>query len=223
MSETVMDLVIWGAGALGEHVQYVMSYEPGIKVRAFFDDDPTRIGTNIHGFPVLKPDLETIRALKADGATHGIVAIGNGILREKYSQQLEEEGYTIASAIHPSSQISPGVKLGKGLIILASVNLFFNPIIGDYVYMANSVTVSHDNLIDDNVELCTGCNIVSRVHLQKNVFVGAGANIVNRGDGNIVVHEGAVVGAGALVLEDVPAKAVVMGVPAKIVRYQGND
>lgn len=221
--ETEMDLVIWGAGALGEQVQYILSYEPRIKVRAFLDDDPNKIGTTILGSPVLKADSETLRQLKAEGATHGIVAIGKGSLREKYSRCFEDIEYKIASAIHPSSQISPGVKLGKGLIILACVNLFFNPIIGDYVYMANNVTVSHDNVIENNVDLCTGCIIGARIHVKQDVFVGVGASVVHPDTGPIILGEGAVIGAGALVLEDVPPRAVVVGVPAKIVKYRSDN
>ena len=45
------------------------------------------------------------------------------------------------------------------------------------------------------------------------VLIGAGAKIL----GNIVIGECAKIGAGSVVLEDVPAHTTVAGVPAKIV------
>ena len=86
--------------------------------------------------------------------------------------------------------------------------------------MANSVTVSHDNRIDDNVSLNTSSNIVARVHLSRNVCVGAAATVVNPHAGSIFVGEDAIIGAGALVINDVPPRAVVHGVPGKVVRYR---
>ncbi|MBO5782723.1 MAG: hypothetical protein J6R24_01120, partial [Clostridia bacterium] len=54
--------------------------------------------------------------------------------------------------------------------------------------------------------------------LEKNVMVSAGAKVL----GSITLHEGAKVGAGAVVLKDVPANATVVGVPARVVRINGN-
>jgi sugar O-acyltransferase (sialic acid O-acetyltransferase NeuD family) len=215
------NVVIWGAGPLGEQVQYILSYNPLLRVRAFLDDDPSRAGTTFHGEPVLRPDSETLLSLRKEGVTHGIVAIGDkGWMRERLSIQLESSGYEIINAVHPSAHISPHVRLGKGVIILACVNLFFNPVIGNYVYIANSATVSHDNRVEDNVDLCTGCIIGARIHVQKNVFVGVGANVVTPHTGSITVGEGALIGAGALVLHDVPPRAVVVGVPGRIIKYR---
>lgn len=39
----------------------------------------------------------------------------------------------------------------------------------------------------------------------------------------VTIHTGAVVGAGAVVTKDVPAYAVVAGVPAKIIKYRFEE
>lgn len=220
MTDALKYVVIWGAGALGEHVHYLLSYDSNIHVRAFLDSNPEQVGKLFHGLPVLAATKESLLTLKNEGATHGIVAIGNGPLREQFSLLFEELGYKITNAIHPSAQISPQVRLGQGVIILANVNLFFNPVLGNYVFVANSVTVSHDNSIDDNVSLNTSSTIVARAHLAKNVYIGAAASVVHPHTGSISVGEDAIIGAGALVIKDVPARAVVHGVPAEIVRYR---
>lgn len=220
MATKMKDVIIWGAGALGEHVHLLFSYDPQVRVRAFLDDNPDRVGKLFHDLPVLPAVEKSLAKLKEQGASHGIAAIGDGPIRERCSLRLEDSGYQIANAVHPSAQISPQVQLGQGVIILANANLFFNSVLGNYVFVANSVTVSHDNRIDDNVSLNTSSTIVARVHLARNVCIGAAATVVHPHDGNISVGEDAIIGAGALVIKDVPARAVVHGVPGTVVRYR---
>jgi serine O-acetyltransferase len=54
--------------------------------------------------------------------------------------------------------------------------------------------------------------------LGNNVLVGAGAKVL----GPITIHENARIAAGAVVLQDVPANATAVGVPAQIVRVGGE-
>lgn len=50
------------------------------------------------------------------------------------------------------------------------------------------------------------------------VFLGAGCKVM----GGVRIGDGAVVGANAVVLDDVPASAVVVGVPARVVGFGGS-
>lgn len=58
----------------------------------------------------------------------------------------------------------------------------------------------------------------SKVHIQKNVWIGASATILP----GVTIGENSVVAAGALVNKDVPSNTVVAGVPAKILRKLKN-
>lgn len=216
-----MDVIIWGAGGLGEFVLYILSYDSDVRVHAFLDDNPDLQGTYLKGLPVLKPDEATLNKLREEGATHGIVSIGNGRVRENLSHRLEELGFKITSAIHPTAHISPAVTLGKGVIVGSAANLFYDATLGDFIFVGPSVTVSpHGLIIEDNVELCVGSMIAGKVHIHKNAFIGASASISHGEFGNLSVGEDALVGAGAVVIKDVPARAVVVGVPAKVIRYR---
>lgn len=57
------------------------------------------------------------------------------------------------------------------------------------------------------------------VHIETDVWIGAGVTILK----GVRISRGAVVGAGSIVTKDVPAYAIVVGNPARVIRYRGSE
>ena len=55
--------------------------------------------------------------------------------------------------------------------------------------------------------------------IDNDVFIGAGAKIL----GDILIGRRAIIGANAVVLQSVPDDAVVVGVPARVIRIRSRD
>lgn len=55
------------------------------------------------------------------------------------------------------------------------------------------------------------------IHIKRNAWIGARVNILP----GVTIGENAIVGTGSIVTKDVPDNAVVVGNPAKIVKYVG--
>ena len=86
-------------------------------------------------------------------------------------------------------------------------------------------------VINPNTVICKGVMIQHGVtigeldethlspYIDENVFIGARAMIL----GNIKIGKNAKIGAGAVVLQDVPENCTAVGVPAKIIYKNGNE
>lgn len=55
--------------------------------------------------------------------------------------------------------------------------------------------------------------------IENDVWIGHGATIM----GGVIIHNGAVVGANAVVTKDVSPYAIVAGNPARVIKYRFDD
>jgi len=104
-----------------------------------------------------------------------------------------------------SVDIHPAARIGKGILIDHATSV----VIGETAVVEDNVSMLHEVTLGG-----TGKETGDRhPKVRKGVLIGAGAKIL----GNVEIGEGAKIGAGSVVLEDVPPHATVAGVPAKVV------
>lgn len=101
--------------------------------------------------------------------------------------------------------IHPAAKIGKGILL-------------DH---ATGIVIGETTVIEDDVSILQGVTLGGtgkeagdrHPKVRKGSLISAGAKIL----GNIEIGAGSKVGAGSVVLDDVPAHSTVVGVPAKVV------
>ena len=103
-------------------------------------------------------------------------------------------------------EVSPRVSIGGGLFLPHTVGTVLGAAqIGENCTIMQGVTLG---AID--IDLCFTAS--ERPVIGNNVFIGAGAKVI----GGVIVNDNAKIGANAVVLRDVPAYALAVGVPALI-------
>jgi len=88
--------------------------------------------------------------------------------------------------------------------------------VGDYTFIAHEVVISESSWSRpwSRVRAIERSNDKSTIEIGRNVWIGAQAIVA----GNVRIGDGAVIGAGALVTNDVPPNALCAGNPMKIWR-----
>jgi len=116
-------------------------------------------------------------------------------------------------------EIQKGVKIGKNCKISSHTFICEGVEIADGVFVGHNVSFVNDKYpkaTNPNGELQTQNDwTLLKTFVEEGASIGTGATIL----GGIRIGKNALVGAGSVVSQNVPERAVVVGNPAKIIRY----
>ena len=100
-----------------------------------------------------------------------------------------------------------------GNVIFPGARLGHDVVLGSHVHVGLNAVVAHGARLGDFVTVCPGAVISGEAVVGAGAFIGAGAIVSH---GGIRVGCDATVGAGAVVIRDVPDGATVVGNPARV-------
>lgn len=209
-------IAIIGAGGFGREVLDVIDacnqvekrYEPlGFIVDAQFGTP----GTLINEKPILG-GFDWLAANRND--VYITCAVGPSHLRYQLIQRAIKIKCRFINLIHPSALLTRWVSLGEGVVITAGCILTNQIQIGNHVHVNLDCTIGHDVVLDDFVTLSPGVHVSGNVTMGTGCYVGTGANILEK----LRINDWSVVGAGSVVLGDIPANTTVVGIPGKVIK-----
>lgn len=157
----------------------------------------------------------------------------------------------MAVSIHPSAIVDDGAQIGDGSRVWHFVHVCGGAKIGKNVSMGQGVFVGNKVTIGDNCKIQNNVSVYDNVHLEEGVFCGPSMvftnvynprslierkseyrdTLVKKGATlganctivcGVTVGKFAFVGAGAVVNKDVPAYALMVGVPAKQIGWMSE-
>jgi sugar O-acyltransferase (sialic acid O-acetyltransferase NeuD family) len=175
-------------------------------------------GEMIAGVPVLGSDDELSICATEVGADHYVVAIGDNAVRGRLLDDALASAPHLQAAtiVHPAAVIGHEVIIGAGSILLAGAVVGNGTTLGRGALLGIHASVDHDGFVADYASLGPGATTGGTVRVGRATAVGLGANVIH----GITLGHDTVVGAGALVLEDLPPLVVAYGVPARVVRVR---
>jgi sugar O-acyltransferase (sialic acid O-acetyltransferase NeuD family) len=179
----------------------------GADIRGLLWDDAP--AAKLYGVPVLGC-LDDWKAHATPGVEFS-VALGDAERRVTYGDAILAAGAELATVVHPKATVSAHALLGRGVAVLAGVQVSPSATIGDYTVLNANCSVDHDCVLERGVQFGPGVTLAGNVTVEAGAFVGVGASVMP----GVRIGAGALVGAGAVVIRDVAPGATVAGNPAK--------
>ena len=140
--------------------------------------------------------LKGVQALTSYRVAHWLWQQDRSLLALHLQNRISE---AFGVDIHPAARIGSGIMIDHGTSV----------VVGETAVIEDNVSMLHEVTLGG-----TGKETGDRhPKVRQNVLIGAGAKIL----GNVEIGEGAKIGAGSVVLQDVPPHCTVAGVPAVIV------
>lgn len=215
------DIIIVGAGGFGREVQWLierinqevikLGQEREWNILGYLDDG-VPVGTDIDGYRVLgKVDyLNNI-----ENTIYVTCAIGASKVRKKVVEPfLPNKKIIFPNLVDPSVLKSNKVKMGRGNIICAGNILTVDIYIQDFCIINLDCTVGHDAQIASFFTAYPSANISGMVNFEDCVELGTGAHVIQ----GITVKSNTIIGAGSVVIRDLPGDSVAVGNPCKVVK-----
>lgn len=201
----IVDIVqAWNAAGAG----------PAYSCAGFLDDDPALSRAVLAGLPVLGPlsaaaEYPEFWFVNGIGSTRTIarkaqIIAGTGVPDERF-----------ATLAHPLASVSPSAVLGAGTVLFPHVAVHTNARVGRHVFVLAGSVINHDVTVGDHTCITARVALSGGVQVGEACYLGTGS-CVRQG---VRLGDGCIVGMGSVVLQDVPPGAVVVGNPARILRW----
>ena len=206
------DIVIVGNGGFARETKWLLERINQVKEEwnflGFIDEVDSFEGSRVIGNDAF--------ILSVEKELHVALAIGNAAIRERIYEKYKKNSYLrYPNLIDPSVIMSSQVELGRGNIICAGNILTVNVKMGDFCIVNLDCTLGHDVVFDSFITIYPGVNVSGAVTIERCTEIGTGTKIIQ----GKKIGKNAVVGAGAVVITDIPDNCTAVGVPAKVIKY----
>lgn len=215
------DIVIIGAGGFGkETAQLIRDINMDKKtwnLLGYIDETAAKHGALIHDTTVLGSfdwfDQKQTNKLWA------VCALGNP--KDKFNLIKKASVYHLnyANLIHPDAKLSKYSDLGFGCIICCNSFISVDTKIGNHVCINPGCGIGHDTIVKDYSSLYWDVTLSGNVCIHEGCEIGSKAIVIQKK----TVGKWSIIGAGAVIIRDLPEYCTAVGVPGKVIKYSDHD
>jgi sugar O-acyltransferase (sialic acid O-acetyltransferase NeuD family) len=141
-----------------------------------------------------------------------VLGIGDNKLRQSIADLIESKGKNIELIIHKTANVSNSAVIGKGSFINKNVVVNALVVVGKNVILNTGCIIEHECELQDAVHIAPGVVLAGNVVVGERTFIGANS-VVKQG---VKIGKDVVVGAGTVIINDIPDEVIVVGNPGRI-------
>ncbi|ALJ04603.1 hypothetical protein APS56_05370 [Pseudalgibacter alginicilyticus] len=209
------NIVLIGGGNQAHYVIDIIEKQNKYNIVGIIDSIQD-IGSYRFGYIVIGRQENISELIEKYNLYGGVISIGDNWSRYFVREQITKlvPDFKFVNAIHPSVIIGNNVEIGCGVVAMAGC--IFNPKskIGDFTFFATGAQVEHDCVISAFASISAGSLTGGYVFLGKYSAITLGVTVFDR----LSIGENSVIGAGSLVIRDIPDNVLAYGNPCKIIR-----
>jgi sugar O-acyltransferase (sialic acid O-acetyltransferase NeuD family) len=179
-------------------------------------------GGSLHfvGYVSLEPDGRLpLEYLGDDDALPGLqervglafVAVGDNRRRSSLSATLDRLGFELATLVAGTARISPHATVAPGAAVLHQAFVGPRTRVQTGAILNTGAAADHDCTIGEFAHIAPGTHLAGGVDIGAGAFAGMGVSVIP----DVQVGAWSVVGAGAVVTDQVSPGTTVIGVPAR--------
>ena len=159
-----------------------------------------------------QPILQDLDAFSPEPGERYILGPTSPERRGLAEMLIDRFGLDFTSLVHPTAYFSPMAKLSGGVFIGANTVIAPGVELAEHVFINRGATIGHDTCIGAYSRVQPGSNLGGLSHIGEGVTIGMAATLLER----LQIGNRSVIGAGSVVLHDVPEDVLVAGVPAVV-------
>ena len=209
-------MLIVGAKGFAKEVLEILSQNSYKKQIVLFDNINDEVNGKLYDMYNVLKSIDDAKNHFINSGNEYTIGIGDPKLRKRIYKQFNDIGGKLISTISVNSDIGNyDTEIGVGCNILSGVRISNSVSVGKGCIIYYNSIITHDCVIGDFVEISPSVNILGRVEISSYTHIGSNSTILP----GIKIGKNSVIGAGSVVTKDVPDNVMVIGVPAKIIKF----
>lgn len=211
------NLIIIGASGFGREVAWLVERinkeKPTWNLLGFIDDNDSIQHSSINGYSVIGKLEDCIKY----SDSYFVCAVGASKTRSLIVDRIKNltSDVKFATLIDPTVEMSDMVDIGEGTIVCAHTIITVNIAIGSHVIINLDCTIGHDAVLNDFVTLYPSVNVSGATTIGCCSELGTGLQIIQGKQ----VGANSIVGAGSVIIKDIPDNCTAVGTPAKPIKF----
>jgi sugar O-acyltransferase (sialic acid O-acetyltransferase NeuD family) len=202
-------LVVATAGGFGRELA-AYARDAGFEVAGFLHD-VERYPGSLDGVQLGAEVLGPVASYRLREDEHVAIGLGDIGPRREIAAMLAERGARLATVVHPTAWVAPSATLGAGSVLAPFSFVGPDATIGELTVLNTYASVGHDANVGRCCVFAPYAVVNGRVTVEDDVFIATHAVVTPR----LRVGAGAVISAGSVAFQDVPAGCIAVGNPAR--------